>query len=85
MMLTHESEPKIIYGDAFVRHLETIWNLRITYPTTEILLFDNDVKSAFRQCKYHPDVALAFSFIIKEYMFITLGGTFGSITSPANF
>ena len=85
MMLSHETEPTIIYGDAFQRHLETIWNLRITYPTTEILLFDDDVKSAFRQCKYHPDVASAFSFIIKQYLFIPLGGTFGSITSPANF
>ena len=85
MMLSHESEPKIIYGDAFQRHLETIWNLRITYPTTEILLFDDDVKSAFRQCKYHPDVASAFSFIIQQFLFIPLGGTFGSITSPANF
>ena len=84
MMLSHDTEPKIIYGESFQKHLETIWNLRITYPTTEILLFDDDVNSAFRQCKYHPDVAPSFSFIIKQYMFIPLGGTFGSITSPAN-
>ena len=47
-------------------------------------LFD-DVKSAFRQCKYHPDVASAFSFVISQFLFIPLGGTFGAITSPPNF
>jgi len=85
MMLTHELKPKIIYGDAFVRHLETIWNLRISHSHSDILLFDDDVKGSFWHCKYHPDVASAFSFIIGQFLFIPLGGTFGSITSPANF
>ena len=85
MMLLRASEPKIIYGDAFIRHLESIWNLRISNPHSDIFLFDDDVKSAFRQCKYHPDVASAFSFVISELLFIPLGGTFGAITSPANF
>ena len=85
MMLTHESEPKIIYGNTFMNHLTIIWNLRISHPHSDILLFDDDVKGAFRHCKYHPDIASAFSFIIGQLLFIPLGGTFGSITSPANF
>jgi len=36
MMLSNRSEPKIIYGDAFTRHLESIWNLRISYPYSDI-------------------------------------------------
>ena len=59
--------------------------MRITHPTSDILLFDDDVKGAFRHCKYHPDIASAFSFIISKYLFVPLGGTFGSITSPSNF
>ena len=43
------------------------------------------MKGAFQHCKYHPDIATAFSFIIDQLLFIPLGGTFGSITSPANF
>ena len=43
MMLTNETEPQIIYGSTFERHLESIWNLRITYPSSDILLFDDDV------------------------------------------
>ena len=85
MMLNHETEPEIIYGNSFQRHLEGIWNSRITHPRSDILLFDDDVKGAFRHCKYHPDIASAFSFIISSFLFIPLGGTFGSITSPANF
>ena len=84
-MLTHATEPEIFYGNSFQKHLEGIWNSRITHPSSDILLFDDDVKGAFRHCKYHPDVASAFSFIISKFLFIPMGGTFGSITSPANF
>ena len=38
MMLFHNSKPKIIYGTAFLRHLETIWNFRIKHPISDILL-----------------------------------------------
>ena len=85
MMLSHDTEPEIIYGTTFMRHLQTVWNDKISYPDIDILLFDDDVKSAFRHCKYHPDIAAVFSFIIEKYLFIPLGGTFGSITSPSNF
>ena len=84
-MITKDTEPDIIYGSAFTRHLESIWNLRITYPTQDILLFDDDVKGAFRHTKYHPDVASAFSFIIENLLYIPLGSTFGSVTSPSDF
>ena len=73
MMLTHETEPEIIYGNSFQRHLEGIWNSRITHPQSDILLFDDDVKGAFRHCKYHPDIASAFSFIMSGFLFIPMG------------
>lgn len=85
MMLSQKTEPNIIYGETFMRLLETIWNLRISYPVSDILLFDDDINGAFRHCKYHPDVVSAFAFIIAQFLFIPLGGTFGSITSPENF
>ena len=84
-MLTDETKPEIVYVTAFQRHLEVIWNSRIFHPHSEILLFDDDVKGAFRHCKYHPDIATAFSFIMEKFLFIPLGGTFRSITSPSNF
>jgi len=85
MMLSNQTEPEIVFGHTFEKHLESIWNLRITYPHSDILLFDDDVKGAFRHSKYHPDIASDFAFIIEQFLFIPMGGTFGSITSLANF
>ena len=73
MMLSQKNEPEIIYGNTFMRHLITIWNLRISHPNSDIYLFDDDVKGAFRHCKYHPDIASAFSFIIIESSVCTYG------------
>ena len=85
MMLSQDTGPEIIYGSSFMKHVEIIWNLRITYPFLNLLLFDDDVKGAFRYDKCHPDTTSSFSFIVSNLMFIPLGGTFGSITSLANF
>ena len=85
MMLSHDSEPEIVYGETFKRHLQYIYNFRISMPNDDILVYDDDVKSAFHHCKYHPDVASAFAFIIQENLWIPLGGMFGSIVTPANF
>jgi hypothetical protein len=85
IMLSHATEPEIFYGHTLIQYLAEIWNRRISTPIKEIVLFDDDVKGAFRHCKYHPDVAAAFAFIISLFLFIPLGGTFGSIVSPADF
>ena len=85
MMLTHDTEPKIHYGRTFKRHLKRIYNKRIAKPRTDLVLMDDDVKGAFRHCKYHPDIAAAFAFIIQYLLYIPLGNTFGSIVSPSNF
>ena len=34
MMLSHDTEPQIIYGTTFMRHLQRLWNYRISYPKT---------------------------------------------------
>ena len=85
MMLNGQDEPEIHYGDALLRHINRIWNLRISFPSEELYLFDDDVKGAFRHPKYHPDVAGAFSFVIENHLFVSLGQTFGSLVSPQNW
>ena len=47
--------------------------------------FDDDVKATFRHCKYYPGASSDFSLITSNLLFVPLGGTFGSITSPAYF
>ena len=85
MIPSANTGPDIKYGETFRRHLESMWNLRITHPFSGILLFDDYFKWAFRHNKYHPDIVAAFSIIISNLLYIPLGGTFGSITSPSNF
>ena len=41
-------EPIIRYRGTLQRHFKRIWNLRITYPTKRILLWDDDVSGVFR-------------------------------------
>ena len=84
-MLNLKNEPPLVYGTANQQHINRIWNIRISYPTEDIYLFDKDVKGAFRQSKYNPDVSSVFFFIISLYFFLPTGGTFGAVPGPSNF
>jgi len=78
-------EPPIYYGDALIRHLRRIWNLRITYPNAIIYLWDDDVAASFRLIKYNPHVSTAFASIINSRLWIPVGQVFGGNTSAQNF
>ena len=39
------TEPPVTFGDTKLRILNRVWNLRITYPSTDILIYANDYKS----------------------------------------
>ena len=74
-------EGELLYGSAFTRHLIRIYNLRISYPNQELLLFDDDASGAYKHVKYHPDVAGACSFMIKNMLYVPLGCQFGQTVS----
>ena len=73
------------YGAIRKNILTRIWNLRITYPTDDIVIHANDVKSCFRQLKHHPDVAGAFSYILGDFLFVQCSLTFGADFSPSSW
>ena len=79
------NEPEIVYNQTWDKHLSRIWNLCISYPMMDILLFDDDVAGAFRTIKKNPEIASVFSFIIDQLLFVPTGMTFGSNTSPSNW
>ena len=81
----HGVELNCDFGDTLTKLLVRIWNLRITYPYSDIILHANDVKSCFRQLKHHPDVAGAFSYVISNYLYLQCGLSFGSDFSPQNW
>lgn len=78
-----EENPPVAYGTAFMRHLVRIWNLRITYPTDDILQYGDDVTAAFRRVLYHPDIAVAFAQVFLGFLIIPVGGIFGSRSGPS--
>jgi hypothetical protein len=79
------TEMRCLYGDAFVTFLERIWDLRITYPLSDIAMHANDIKSCFRQMKLHPDIVPAFSIVIANYLFLQTALPFGMDFSPQNW
>ena len=80
-----ECKTNLEYGSAFTRHLAQIYNLRISYPKEELLLFGEDVSGTFKQKKYHPDVSAAHSFKLDESLYIPLGSIVCSNASPQEF
>ena len=79
------SELHCEFGNVCKEILIRAYNLRISYPTDNIVVHANDVKSCFRQIKHHPDVAGAFSYILADYLFFQVGLAFGADFSPANW
>jgi hypothetical protein len=80
-----KSELPCDFGLVKLRLYTRIYNLCITYPSKDIVIHANDVKSCFRQLKHHPDCMGAFSFIISDILFLQCGLTFGSDFSPASW
>lgn len=79
------SEEPCLFGTVREALYQRIYNLRISYPASDIVVHANDVKSAFRQIKLHPDIMGAFSFIIADKLFLACGLPFGTDFSPANW
>ena len=50
-----------------------------------ILLWDDDVKSAFRHVRCHPSVISAFAFRFGGQLCLPMGMVFGSNVSPGEF
>jgi len=77
------TEIAIEYGSAMMRHLIRIANLRISFPSSKIYLFDTDVTGAFRHVKYNLFVASAFSYTATGWIVLPTAQDFGSTTSPS--
>jgi hypothetical protein len=77
--------PPIYYATAFLRHLQHLWRVRITFPIADILQHYDDVDSAFRPVLYHPELAIAFAYAFAKFIMIPVGQVFGSRSAPSYF
>ena len=85
----HKSDPvqcpPTFYASAQRRHWTHIWNLRVTHPREEIVLYKDDINAAFHRGRYHPDAASAYSYVWLEWLIIHVGLIFGGRNSPGWF
>ena len=77
--------PTTYYATAQQRHWSHIWNLRITHPQEEIVLYKDDINAAFHRARYHPDAAAAHSYVWTHWLVIHIGLVFGTRSSPGWF
>mgnify|MGYP005694889421 CR=1 FL=1 len=77
--------PPTFYATAQQRHWSHIWNLRISHPTEEIVLYKDDINAAFHRARYHPDIAAAYAYVWGRWLIIHIGLIFGGRNSPGWF
>ena len=82
---TKDTEPTLTFATAELMFMIWVYNLRVTYPTQEINLADDDVSGAFRQAKYAPALVALHTSIQCGFGVLNTGATFGDNTSPSNF
>ena len=77
--------PRVYYQTALRRLWSRIYNLRVSYPTDDIIVYKDDLVAAFRRVRYHPDLAAANAFILGSFFMIPIGMVFGARDSPSWF
>ena len=82
---SHSTCPETYYRDALERVLTRVYNLRLRYPDDEIIIYKDDLVTAFRRVRYHPDISSAHCFVFGEFLIIPIGLVFGARDSPGWF
>ncbi|MGH7974573.1 MAG: hypothetical protein ACREBR_03520 [bacterium] len=78
-----DENPCIYFASALKRHLEWIWNLRISHPKEDIQQYGDDIHAAFHRVLYHPDMAIVFAYVFMEFLVVPVGAIFGARNSPS--
>lgn len=82
---TTELEAAITFGQAKAELCRRIYNLRITYPESDILLAMADIKACFRYPRVHADLTGCFGFLARDLYFLATSMVFGSNTSATSW
>ena len=77
--------PTVWYQTALNRILVRTYNLRAANPYVDIIVYKDDLVTAFRRVRYHPDISPAHCFILGDYLILPIGMVFGARDSPGWF
>jgi hypothetical protein len=80
---TYEAE--VTFGDTKRKFLTDLYNLRISNPSSMILLALADVKACFRFGCIHPDLTGVFGFLADGFYNLATAMVFGSNTSASSW
>ena len=78
-------EAPVMFGHVKSQIYMDIYNTRISYPNSTILLGLADVKACFRFPRIHADLTGAFGFIADELYNLATAMVFGSTASASNW
>ena len=81
----NDFEAAITFGDVKMRLFIAIYNWRVSFPTSYILLAALDVKACFRFARIHADLTGAFGFQAQDMCFLATSMVFGHITSSPSW
>jgi hypothetical protein len=79
------NEPPLYFPKTLKEFFTWIWNLRISYPHEEIYIGDDNATGAFRHVKYNPNLVAMHASLVRDWLFMSTGQTFGDTTCPQNW
>lgn len=78
-------EAPITFGHVKMQLYVDIYNTRISYPQSRILLAAADIKACFRFARVHADLTGAFGFLAGGYYNLATAMVFGSTASASSW
>ncbi len=78
-------ESPITFGHVKLQVFVDIYNMRISYPTTAILIALANIKACFRFARIHADLTGAFGFLADNLYNLATAMVFGSTASASSW
>jgi hypothetical protein len=84
-MTNKMNEPPLYFPKTLKEFFTWLWNLRISYPDQEIYIGDDDATGAFQHVKYNPNLVSLHASLVRNWLFMSAGQTFGDTACPQNW
>ena len=76
-----DNEAEVTFGSTWLDFLVWLYNIRVSFPDSDILLGMADIKACFRYPRIAPDLVGAFGFMAMNLYFLATAMVFGSTVS----
>ena len=80
-----DDELPVIFQESERAYYREVYNLRITFPTKEIVQGDDDVQGAFKHLRANLNLVGMHAFLFESFMGFCTSQIFGGTTCPPNW